>query len=71
MKELSDNTKNNIIDIISSKKMRNIGTGLQIELEEEINSILPADYEYHFSFNISSGETKNIINHKGQLLYRF
>ena len=68
--ELSDEIKDKIVEIVNSKKMRSIGTALELELESEINSILPPDYHYTFSFNMSGG-TENIITYKGQTYYRF
>ncbi len=68
--ELTDELKDKIVEIVNSKQMRSIGTALQNDLENEINSILPNDYEYHFNFNMGGG-TEHIINYKSQSYYRF
>lgn len=68
--ELPDEIIDKIVATINSKGMMVIGTSLKLELEGEINAILPPDYEYIFNFNMS-GDTESIINYKGQLLYRF
>jgi len=55
MEKLTNEIKDKIVDIINSARGMNIGTGLQIYFEEEVNRILPSGYTYNFNFNMSGG----------------
>ena len=68
--ELSNETKDKIVDIVNSAYGRNIGTSLQVDLEGKINSILPDGYQYFFTFNMSGG-TKHEIYKGDKLEYEF
>ena len=61
---MSEEIKNKIVSIIDSKNGRNIGTGLQIDLEESIRQILPSGWTYDFYFNMS-GDTEHIFYKDG------
>lgn len=61
---MPEETLNKIINIINSKNGSNIGTGLQLDLEESINSILPLEWEYEFYFNMG-GVTEHIFKKNG------
>jgi len=70
MKELSNNIKDKIAEIINNCDGMIIGTGLKNKLEIDINNILPGEYKYEFSFNMI-GETSHLILNDGNVLYRF
>jgi hypothetical protein len=52
-----------IVKTINSSNGRNIGTGLQIDLEEAMAKIIPSEIGYTFEFNMS-GFTRNIFYEK-------
>lgn len=44
-----------IEQIVNSTRGCNIGTSLQMYLEEKVNAVLPPKYSYAFTFNMSGG----------------
>jgi len=70
MDEISNEIKDKIVEIVNSADGMNIGTGLQVYLEERINPILPEGYTYCFSFNLG-GQIENLIKKDWKIVYKF
>jgi hypothetical protein len=68
--KLSDDILDKIVVEINSVRGRNIGTGLQDDLESSINAILPEGFKYYFEFNMG-GDTRHCIYHGDNLIYNF
>ena len=58
---MDEQTKNKIVEILNNHGGWNIGTSLQIFLEEKINVILPPNYTYTFDFDMSGGMFHRIV----------
>lgn len=52
-----------VVLVLNSASGRNIGTGLQMDLEESLSKVLPPEVGYKFEFNMS-GETRNTFFEK-------